>query len=224
MLRRRVAVTCLLSAPATLLLMACGGEKATGPATEESRLTAPEAQVVAAALFEEVANAFAEALGSASVSYAGDVGRSTPVMRSTPTARAAASARLATLSVASLPTLDFDEQCQLGGRIAGSVSITDNTNDSGTGTVTGRMTVTPRGCVVSAGARTLAVSGNPSLIYEFGVAFRDGELSSDFVWRASGGISWPGGSCSADYTVVITPNGTGSIRGTLCGQDVSDSF
>ena len=198
--RRRLAPSGLLGAAGALLLAACG-DGGTGP-DGRGRLSASEARALAASLLEEMALAIADVALDAS---------------GTPARGAAGASRL-------LETIELDAPCRLGGRIAGSLSVTDGTDDDATGPVSGSITLDPEACVVSVGSRTIAVSGDPSLVYRFSVTLRNGEPGSNLVWVATGGMRWDRESCRVDYTITVTPLGTATISGTICGEPVSGSF
>jgi hypothetical protein len=195
----------VLGTISALTLAACGHD-ATAP-RESTQVSAAEARSVATALFEEVA----QALSNVTFMRAR---HALPAMHLGALPAAAAS----------LPTSPINAPCPGGGRIVGTLELNDNTDDDATGQVTGSITIAPQGCVVHAGGKAIAVDGDPSLNYTFRASFLEGYPSSDFVWRASGGIKWTGNSCRVDYTVTISPDDTATIRGTVCGQSVDGTF
>jgi hypothetical protein len=197
-----------LGAALALLLAGCGDD-ATGPGAA-GPLTSEEAEVVASALFDEVLDALSTALGGFGLSRDGgpQLSRAGPPP----------------LTATETFTMPIDERCALGGRIVGSMTITDNTDAFGTGPVTGTLTVNPQRCVVSTGKRSITVDGNPALNYTFGMSFVRDVQSTDFVFRGTGGIRWAQESCPINYTVRITPSGSGSLSGTVCGRPVEQRF
>jgi hypothetical protein len=209
----RITSRRLLLVAGMALLASCGDS--TAPRENTNTLTEVEAQSMATGLLDEVS----AALSSIGFSRAADFSRATTFSRAGGVLGAgSAAARTPTM------TLSINQQCTNGGRIVGTLSINDNTNDAGTGTVSGTLSLTPQGCVVLAGTKRLSVNGDPSLEYAFNTAFIREVQSADFVWHATGGVKWNGGACRFQYTVIITPRGTGSISGTACGQPISGTF
>src|SRR5215471_2408860 len=102
-------------------MVACGGDSATGPKSDQ--LSQAEAQQVAINLFNEVDHAL-QTLGAFA-----------------PTAAAR--------SVATQPTQTFASNCTNGGTLTGSFTYTNGLDSQGTGSVTGSVTITPNGCMVS---------------------------------------------------------------------------
>lgn len=173
--------------------VACGSDSSTGP--KNSGLTAAEAQQVAISIFTEVSKALSS------------VGATAPTA--------------ASRSVAAAPAQTFSSPCTNGGTISGSFTFTSTLDSQGTGTVDGSMTITPSGCKVSTGTRTIQVDG--SLNFTFATAFTKGAQSGDFTFHGGGSFTWTGGSCTMDYTVTVTPQGKQTITGTLCGETINVS-
>jgi hypothetical protein len=194
---------------ASILLLAGCSDGATSP-DAAGPLTPDEAEVVATALFDEVLDALSTALGRLGLSREAALQSS----RTGPPP----------LTATETFTMTVDERCDLGGRITGSMTITDNTDAFGTGLVSGTLSLNPQRCVVSTGKRSISVDGNPALTYTFGMSFVRDVQSTDFVFRGTGGIRWGQESCTINYTVRITPSGSGSITGTVCDRPVEERF
>jgi hypothetical protein len=178
-------------------LAACGGDS-TGP-TSTSSLSVAQAQTVASALLTEMAKAMASA--SISTKAAGPA-----------------------FSAASMPSQTFtiNSACTNGGTITGSYVFNSDLGTAGTGTVSGTMTTTAHGCKVSTGSDLIATDG--TLNYSYSVGYTAFAPSSNFVWKATGNISWTGGSCSLDYTASVSTTGHGSITGSICGQSINETI
>jgi hypothetical protein len=179
--------TLALLSVGVLTLSACS-DSSTGPKTTAT-MTPQEALSVASGIMLEISNALAATTGGLNVA---DVRTSAAVM----------------------PTETFSSPCTSGGRITGSITFTDNVNSAGTGTLTGAMTATPQGCMVSNGTKMIAVSGQWTV--DFSMSFNQFAQAGDFIWHAKGNFTWDGGNCSLDYTMTISADGHGSLTGTFC--------
>lgn len=174
---------------------ACGGDS-TSPQVNAS-LSPAEARAVASALFGQIA--------------VGAAGSSTPSSSTTP----------ATQSVTGTPTATatVNATCAGGGTIKGTYIFTSDVNASGTGTRSGSVAVSASNCTVSTGQRTITTDG--AYLFTFSASFTNNALSSNFLWDASGNFTWTGGACALDYTITVTPQGSKSLNGTVCGVDVT---
>lgn len=182
------------AAAAIAAATACGGDSAS-PQNGSNSLTPAEARTVASALFGEIARA---------------VGSPTP---SSSNARANQSVAGPTVSAT------VNATCSGGGTIHGTYLFNSDVNSAGTGALSGSVTVAASQCTVSTGQRTISTDG--SYTYTFSASLVNNALASNFVWKAGGTFTWTGGSCTLDYTVTVTPQGTRSLSGTICGVDVT---
>jgi hypothetical protein len=175
---------------------ACGSDSAS-PQTGSDSLTPAEARVVANALFGQIAVAAA--------------GSSTPSSSTIPATQSATGTPTVTATV--------NANCAGGGTIKGSYIFNNDVNASGTGTRSGSVTVSASNCTVSTGQRTITTDG--AYVYTFSASFTNNALSSNFAWHGGGTFTWTGGACTLDYTVTVTPQGSKSLSGTICGVDVT---
>ena len=185
-----------LAAIALAATTACGSDSAS-PQSNSDSLSPAEARAVASALFGQIAVAAA--------------GSSTPSSSTIPATQSATSAPGVTATV--------NASCPGGGTIKGTYLFTNDVNASGTGTRSGSVTVSAQNCTVPTGQRTITTDG--AYLYKFSASFTNNALSSNFVWDAGGTFIWTGGACTLDYTVTVTPQGTKSLNGTICGVDVT---
>jgi hypothetical protein len=186
-------------------LNACGGDS-TGP-KENSTLTAAEAQTVAAAIFTEINRAIASATFTPAKTQAGST-----------------SASLTTAAALVPTTLNatVNANCQGGGTIKGTYSFTTDFNAQGSGTESGTVTVTAADCGVSTGTRTIVTNGGYT--FTFSGSFANGQISSNFVWKATGNFTWTGGgSCALDYSFTVTPANKVTYTGSICGVSINGS-
>lgn len=193
---RRLPITHRSIVSIALLGFAAGcGSDATSP-TRENAFTVAEATTVASAILEEVSRALANA-GTLDVGSA------------------------ASRSVVPTTTKQsVNSPCTGGGTISGDVSVTVDFADDGTGSESGTMTVTPKGCRVSTGTRMIAVNGQLTYTLDFRFA-KNAELTQ-FKWRGFGEFNWDGGNCKMDYAMDFVGNKS-TISGSICGVDISSS-
>ena len=186
---------------------------ATDP-TGSKVLTSREAQTVASALFTQLFGALGTSAGFARSSAAANA----TVFSRMP---AAAGARAAD---ATPTTNTFSAACPLGGTVAGSFTESDNVDANGTGTVAVSATYTPTACVVSTGSRNVTVSGAPSLTMTVNMSLVRYVQSGSASLEMGGGFAYEGGTCQVNYAASFNAAGHGTIRGSICGQDVSQSI
>jgi len=175
-------------------VIGCGSDSTTGP--KQDTLSQAEVQQLAGNLFAEVSKALS--------------------------ALDAIAPSAASRAVAVTPTQTFSSQCTNGGSMSGSFSYTDNTNAQGTGSLNGTINVTPQACKVSTGTRMIDVGG--SINFTFTMNFTQFQQTGNFTFHGGGAFTWSGGSCPMDYNIAITPQGTETISGTICGQNVNASL
>lgn len=199
-------------APVVAALAACSS--ATDPTTRA--LSAVEARTVANALFDQVLGAAGNTTDLSSQRAVGFVQLHAQ--------RAVRPSAVRPRASATTTTLPINAACPLGGSITGSGTISENLDANGTGTEAAMITYAPQGCVVSAGSRNVTVNGAPAITMAINVPLVAGQPASTATVQVGGGFSWAGGTCRLNYTVSVTPNGTGTISGTACGQDVSGSY
>jgi hypothetical protein len=166
-----------------------------GDSTSPSRVSRAEARAIASAVFTDITRA---------------VGSQTPTSSNVLPQSAA--------SVGPTVTATINADCTNGGRIGGTFSLTSDLNANGNGNVSGKASVAAANCNIDTGERLITVNGGYD--FDFNVGLSNHQQSSDFVWVATGTLMWTGGSCTLNYTVRITRNGTRSVTGTACGFDV----
>jgi len=173
------------------VMVACGGDGPIGPKGDQ--LSAAEAQQVAIALFAEVDSALSR-LGALA-----------------PTAAAR--------SLATQPTQTFSSNCTNGGTLTGSVNYTEDFDNQGNGSLTASIDITPNACKVSTGTRLIAVGG--SINFTFNLILAQGAQSGNATFHGGGSLTWSGGNCPLDYTVLFDPQGKETVSGTACGQTIN---
>jgi hypothetical protein len=110
-----------------------------------------------------------------------------------------------------------------GGTISVSGDIDGTLNNSGSGSVSADITITPANCSVS----NLIVNGDPSISVGGQVSFTDNETPVfPITFTETGGISYgpnPSGSCQLHVTYTINSSLSCTVSGTVCGQSVNGS-
>lgn len=197
MRRLSLGVRTLLSVGMFGSLAACSSTSEPSAPSATRPLSTHEAQTVAVSIFDEISRALSGAGFSVAPSRAA-------------------------FSVASMPTetVTVSSACS-GGKVTGTLSVTDNTNNQGTGTLFGTM-VFKMNCAISTGERTITVNGD--LTENITIPLVNFEQSGNATVHVTGKFTWERDSCSMDYTVTLSPRGSGTISGLVCGMSVSGSF
>lgn len=115
-------------------------------------------------------------------------------------------------------------QCPDGGTITSALMLGDfTTNGDGSRDYLMGARITPQACVVGTGTRQIAITGDPSLLFNLSFTASGTTLLSSRS-MVTGGFKWDGGSCKVDYTATTTLNGskqTTTTVGTVCGQHIN---
>ncbi len=114
-----------------------------------------------------------------------------------------------------------------GGPQGGTISVTgdvDGTlNNSGSGSLSTQLAITPANCSVS----NLILNGDPSINVAGQINFTNDETPVfPVTFTETGGISYgpnPSGSCQVNATYTINSSLSCTVSGTVCGQSVSGS-
>lgn len=200
MVRPRRFVTPMVVAALAPVWIGCSS--ATDP-TASKALTSHEAQTVASALFAQIFGALGTTAGFAQ--------------------RVPASGALLFSRVAAT-TNTFSGACPLGGSVSGTYTENGTLDANGTGTIAMTSTYAPSGCVVSTGSRNVTVNGAPALTMSVSVPLVRYAQSGIATFQMGGGFSYDAGTCQINYTVSFSAAGHGTITGSVCGQDVSQSI
>lgn len=130
---------------------------------------------------------------------------------------------------------NFDETvpCQGGGNVRLTGTITSDTNNDGTGTLSLDVTQVHNGCAATASSdgSTWTFDGAPSLQVSFDWVLTETTIS--FSGSQSGNIAYASGdlsgtcamSLSYDFDIGSTGQSiSGNVQGSVCGVNVSDNF
>jgi hypothetical protein len=114
-----------------------------------------------------------------------------------------------------------------GGPQGGTISVTGDVEgtltNTGSGSLSTQLAITPANCSVS----NLTVNGDPSINVGGQINFTNNETPVfPVTFTETGGISYgpnPSGSCQVNATYTINSSLACTISGTVCGQTVSGS-
>ena len=110
-----------------------------------------------------------------------------------------------------------------GGTISVTGDVDGTLNNTGSGSVSAQLTITPAQCSIS----NLIVNGDPSITVGGQINFTDNETPAfPVTFTETGGISYgpnPSGSCQVNATYTINSSRACTVSGTVCGQSVSGS-
>jgi hypothetical protein len=214
---KRIASLCLTVLVTMLSTSGCGG------GSSMSNMSQAQAQAVA----QQFSQAVVQALGTA-----------VPATAPSPT-RPSLSTAVTDLSPDALPgctSTSTGQNCNIPisltnypctGSQGGTISVTgdvDGTlNNTGSGSVTAQLTITPAQCSIS----NLIVNGDPSITVGGQINFTNNETPVfPVTFTETGGISYgpnPSGSCQVNATYTINSALACTVSGTVCGQPVSGS-
>jgi hypothetical protein len=116
--------------------------------------------------------------------------------------------------------LSYTGPCSGGGTISLSGDIDGTLNNSGDGSITAQIAVTPANCSVSG----TTIEGDPDITLNGQINFASGGPAYPITFMEGGGISYgpnPSGSCKVNVTYSINSLSSCSVTGTVCGQPVS---
>jgi hypothetical protein len=118
--------------------------------------------------------------------------------------------------------VSYSGSCPQGGKIGVTGNFDFTLNNSGDGSDSTSLTITPTNCAVS----NLTINGNPNVTFATQITFQDDNLAYPITLSETGGISYgpnPSGSCTVNATLTITSAQSCTVSGTICGQTLSGS-
>ena len=197
----------------------CGGG-GSSMMSPNNTLSAAQAQAVS----QQVVQAVTAALGSASGSLPAAEARpslSTAVAnvhRETSTGSCTTNANGQTCNI----PLSYTGPCTDGGTISVSGDVSGTLDNSGDGSFTTQITITPANCAVSG----TTFNGDPNITVGGQIGFTADNITYPLTFTEGGGISYgpnPSGSCQVNVTYSINAQLTCTVTGTVCGQSVNGS-
>jgi hypothetical protein len=118
--------------------------------------------------------------------------------------------------------ITFQGPCPKGGTIKVSGDFMYTLDNSGNGSDSSAVTVTPAACAVD----DVTFNGNPSVTFATQFNLQNYGLAFPISFSGTGGISYgpnPSGSCSIDVKGTATSISSCSVSGSICGRSVSGS-
>ena len=209
-----IAVPALLS----ILCVGCGSNRSTNNSMSQA-----QAQALAQQFAQALTQAVSGAVPSTATSYA----------------RPSLSTVVSDIHPGALPgctSTSNGENCNIpislmnypcGGLQGGTISVTGDVEgtltNTGSGSLSTQLAITPANCSVS----NLTVNGDPSINVGGQINFTNNETPVfPVTFTETGGISYgpnPSGSCQVNATYTINSSLACTISGTVCGQTVSGS-
>jgi hypothetical protein len=216
---KRIASFCLtvLTAVLSILSSGCGG------GSSMSNWSQAQAQAVA----QQFSQAVVQALGTAvpaTAPSAAPPSLSTAVRDLRPDALPGCTST-STGQNCNIPISLTNYPCtgSQGGTISVTGDVDGTLNNTGSGSVTAQLTITPAQCSIS----NLIVNGDPSITVGGQINFTNNETPVfPVTFTETGGISYgpnPSGSCQVNATYTINSSLACTVSGTVCGQPVSGS-
>lgn len=211
---RKPILPSLLCAVASMLCAGCGSSMP----SDNTTLSAAQAQAIS----QQVSHAVAQALSSASASplLAEQSARSMAVaLGEIPWAQSLACTVTATGQSCNFP-LSASVACPGGGTVSVSGNIQGMLDNSGTGSFTANITITPANCTVS----NLTFNGAPDIKIAGMINLTNTAPSFPATLMEDGGISYgpnPSGTCQLNVTYTLSSRTSCTVSGTVCGKPVS---
>jgi len=118
--------------------------------------------------------------------------------------------------------ITYTGNCPAGGTITVTGDLIYTLDNSGNGSDSSSLVLTPTNCSVS----NITVNGDPNVAVTSNLSFQDFALSYPTTFSETGGISYgpnPSGSCSLSVKFTATSATSCTITGSICGQSVSGS-
>jgi len=199
----------------TLFLILCGG---CGSSKQSSQNLSPaQAQAVSQEVEAALQAALTAALSSGLPadthrSLAASVGHLTPNQSSDCTTNSNG-------ETCNIP-ITYSGACPGGGTIGVSGGFDFILDNSGDGTDSSTLMITPSNCSVS----NLTINGDPNITVAMQMSIANDAPVYPITVTESGGISYgpnPSGSCSMNATLTINSETSCTISGNICGQSLS---
>jgi hypothetical protein len=118
--------------------------------------------------------------------------------------------------------ITYQGACPKGGSISVSGDFMYTLDNTGNGSDSSTVTVTPAACAVD----NVTFNGNPSVTFATQFNLQNYGLAFPITFSGVGGISYgpnPSGSCSIHVKATATSVTSCSVSGSICGRSVSGS-
>ena len=193
------------------VMIACGGGS-----SMPKNLTQAQAQAIASALSNGVAQSLTGAIGADSSSRANLVHRATAPLTAGLTCTPTTNGESCTLPISATFT------CSGGGTMAISGTLSGTLDNSGDGSVQAQIAADPTNCAVDG----LLLNGDPSVNVAAVVNVANDSPVFPITGMETGAVSYgpnPAGTCQLNVTYSISSSLSCTATGTACGRAVSGS-
>ena len=211
---KAACATAVLVIVATWLL-ACGGS------SMPSTISAAQAQAISQELFTALGSALAAGLNSSGSAATAAPRSLASAIPSRPALTSTDCTITDTGQSCNVP-ISFQGNCPQGGTIAVNGDFMFTLDNSGNGSDSSTLTVTPANCALS----NITINGNPSVTVSTSFILQNNALAFPILFSEKGGITYgpkPSGSCSINVTMTVSSPTSCSATGTLCGHSVTGS-
>lgn len=190
-----------------------------GSPSSSHNLSAAQAQAVSQELFTALGAAMASGF-QVSVPSA-ETPHLPAIMRSIRASQPAGCTITNTGETCNLP-ITYSGPCPNGGSIGVTGDFIYTLDNSGDGSDSSTLTITPTNCAVS----NTTFNGDPNITVATQFSFQKNLPLYPITFTESGGISFgpnPSGSCSLNVNVSVTSATTCKVTGNICGQSLNGS-
>ena len=196
----------------SLMTMTCGG-------SSHNNVSQAQAQAISAELFSALNSAMVAGPPPAAAS----TGAQPSLGESLERARAQAQATGCTITSSgescNFP-ISYQGPCPGGGTMNVAGDIVYMLDNSGNGSDSSTLMVTPSSCVVD----NLTINGDPNVTFATQFDLKNNALAFPLTFSGMGGISFgpnPAGSCSINLKATVASPTTCSVSGSICGRSIS---
>lgn len=204
-----IAVLTLLA----LVTITCGGS------SHSNNLSQAQAQAVSAELFSALNSAMVASLPHAASSSSTARPSLGEIFERAQSPQPSACTVTPTGQMCNTP-ISFQGPCPSGGTINVTGDFIYTLDNSGNGSDSSTLTVTPKACVVD----NLTLNGDPSVTFSTQFNLQNSMLAFPIMFSGMGGISFgpnPSGSCSINVKATVASPTSCSVSGSICGRTVS---
>ena len=210
--RPTLRMACALAALSFVSLMSltCGG-------SSHNNVSPAQAQAISTELFSALNSAMVAGLtpGAASTGARPSLGETLEQAR----AQSTGCTTTPSGESCNIP-INYQGPCPSGGTIQVAGDFVYMLDNSGNGSDSSTLTLTPSSCVVD----NLTLNGDPNVTFATQFDLKNYALAFPISFSGVGGVSFgpnPAGSCSIDVKGTATSPTTCSVSGSICGRSVS---
>ena len=116
--------------------------------------------------------------------------------------------------------ISYQGPCPKGGTISVTGDLMYTLDNSGNGSDSSTLTITPLACVLN----DLTINGDPSVTFATQFNLQNNMLAYPILFSGIGGISFgpnPSGSCSINVKATVASPTSCSVSGSICGRSVN---